>query len=50
MMSTIYYTWRADFYDRVRRRNYLFILLCMVIVTMLFFPDVDAHYGTVLIG
>ena len=50
MMSTIYYTWRADFYDRVRRRNYLVILLCMVIVTMLFFPDVDAHYGTVLIG
>lgn len=50
MMNAIYYTWRADFYDRVRRRNYLVILLCMVIVTMLFFPGLDAKYATVRIA
>lgn len=49
-MTAIYYTWRADFFDRVRRRNYLVILLCMAILTMLFFPDTDAKYATVLIG
>ncbi len=49
-MTAIYYTFRADFFDRVRRRNYLVILLCMVIVTMLFFPASDASYGMVMIG
>jgi ABC-type transport system involved in multi-copper enzyme maturation permease subunit len=46
-MTAIYYTFRADFFDRVRRRNYLVILLCMVILTMIFFPGADAKYATV---
>lgn len=50
MISTMLHTWQADFYDRVRRRNYLVILLCMSVVTALFFPSNDDAYATVLIG
>ena len=50
MLNTIYHCWRADFYDRIRRRNYLVTLICMAILTMLFFPPSDAIYATLVIG
>lgn len=50
MLTTIYHCWRADFYDRIRRRNYLVTLMCMAILTLLFFPPSDASYATVVIG
>lgn len=50
MNGAMIHTWRADLFDRARRRNYLVILLCMSIVTALFFPSSSDQYATVLIG
>jgi hypothetical protein len=50
MITTVYYTWRADFFDRIRRRNYLVSLMCMAVLTMLFFPNHEDVYATVVIG
>lgn len=50
MMNAMLNTWRADVLDRARRRNYLIILLCIAVLTVLFFPSNDDGYATVLIG
>ena len=50
MMGQIIPVWRADFFDRVRQRNYLVTLLCMAVLTTLFFPPDNADYATVVIG
>jgi hypothetical protein len=50
MINAIYHTFKADYFDRIRRRNYLVTLLCMAMLTMLFFPGSYDSYTTVLIG
>jgi len=49
-MNRIYCTWQADFFERVRRRNYLVILLCMAVLTLVFLPGPNAKYVTLVIG
>lgn len=50
MKSQIIHTFKADYFDRIRHKNYLIVLLGMSVLTMLFFPSIDAAYQTLSIG
>jgi hypothetical protein len=49
-INRIFFIWQADFFDRIRRRNYLITLMCMAILTLLFLPDPSAGYSVVSVG
>jgi hypothetical protein len=50
MMTSLFHTFHADFKQRVRQQSYLVVLLAMAVLTMLFFPALDANYQTVQIN
>lgn len=50
MINSILDTFQADFKQRVRQQSYMVTLLSMTVLTMLFFPSLDASYQTVVIN
>jgi len=49
MMNSIYYIWRADCLNRMLNKRYLITLLFMSVLTFIFFPNIEASYGTMII-
>lgn len=50
MIDSLFHTFKADYKNRIRQQSYSLTLLCMAVLTLLFFPSVDAGYQTVLIN